>query len=102
VTGEAVFSYDSATGQTTITLTVMHLPAGSTVHGELRSGTCAAGGTVLQVFPRMQVDGHGAARLVAHRDGSFLTRRWVVTIQAEPGTSSSPRGRVLACGALTS
>jgi hypothetical protein len=102
VTGDALFSYDSATGQTTITLTVMHLPAGSVLRSELRSGTCASVGTVLQTFPRVRVDRVGAARVVAHRADSYMSRRWVVTIQAEPGTSSSSPGRVRACAAFTS
>ncbi|HWE63241.1 MAG TPA: hypothetical protein VHB98_16115 [Chloroflexota bacterium] len=100
VTGAAIFSYDSATGKTTITLTVMYLVAGSAPRAALHDGTCAAIGALVQVFPSARAGGHGDARLVARRDGSFVSRRWVVTVQAGPGLSSMPHGRVLACGAL--
>jgi hypothetical protein len=102
VSGDALFSYDSVGGQTTITLTVLHLSARGLLRGELRNGTCAAVGRIVQVFPRVRVDGHGAARLVAYRAGPFMSRRWLVTIQAELGTSSNSPSRVLACGVLTS
>ena len=84
VTGDALFSYDSARGQTTITLTLMHLQPGSILRAALRGGSCSAGSTLVQAFPSVQANGHGAARLVAHHDGSFVSRRWALTIQSVP------------------
>src|SRR5262249_125608 len=100
VTGEAVFSYEATRDLTTISLTLLHLPPESSMHTELRSGSCSARGAVLQRLPTTQADGQGTARLVAYRAGSFVSRRWAVTIQDMPNPSASHQDLVLACGAL--
>ena len=100
VMGTALFSYDSATGRTMITLTVQHLAAGSAPRAEIREGTCGRSGIVVQVFPSARADEHGVVRAVARRVGSFVSRHWVVVVQAGPGASMTAAERALACGAL--
>lgn len=100
VLGNALFSYDSATDRTTITLTVQHLAAGSASQAEIREGTCRRSGIVVQVFPSVRADEHGVARAEARRVGSFVSRHWVVVVQAGLGASITAEERLLACGAL--
>jgi hypothetical protein len=100
ILGTVLFSYDSATGRTVITLTMQHLVAGSTPRAEIREGTCGRSGIVVQVFPSVQADEHGVVRTVARRVGSFVFQHWVVVVKAGPVASRTALEPLLACGAL--
>lgn len=118
VSGSALVSYNAASGQTTILLTVRHLRPGTVHPVHLHAGSdCTANRPIIATFVplngmsmtgmtsmsnmmALRANSTGTLRGRTTVIGSLQGRTWHINVHTGPGLGTMTQFRVLACGVL--
>lgn len=111
VSGSALFSYDAASGRTTVLLSVRHLQPGTVHPVHIHAGSnCTANRPILANF--VPLDGMGMMGMGLRADasgtirgrttlvGPFAGQTWHINVHTGPDLATMAQFRVLACGVL--
>jgi hypothetical protein len=99
VTGTATLTYDTATGMTTVAVSVQHLEPGSIHPSHIHAGRCTSNGPVLAGLNNVKADASGVGKATTVIKGSFAKKQAYVNVHLGPGLSLT-QYTVLSCGEL--